>query len=1126
MPNRDHLREHISHPLTREALVKAKQSPDYNYLHISNARLLSSKLQVLPVSFSPGEISAIGLLGKVYLHLLESYQDNYYPRLSEDLDLFLDSQLGSHLYETTIKVILSCFPTPSLYQKSASLSTYSLSVDGTKEKRLALHKSVILILLAEANPAIRKADGLFTTTELRTSSQYQPLLTTLEAFFDTQPESFSTGESLFNMLRSPSRIHPNSIHKQLTYIIQNWESILGEAFLKDLLVSRDRLKEEQINHWFGPGTPENPLGFELDSSQANPDIVQFSKDLFWMPRVILIAKNAFVWMDQLSIKYQRSISNLDQIPDQELEQLSAWGITSLWLIGIWQRSQASQTIKQLCGNMDAVPSAYSLFDYTIADAVGGESAFENLSARAQTFNIRLAADMVPNHMGITSNWIFEHPDRFISLSQIPFPSYSFNSPDLSNDSRVSIYLEEHYIDKSDASVVFKRVDNSTGEVRFIYHGNDGTAMPWNDTAQLDFLQETVRESVIQTILHVARKFPIIRFDAAMTLAKKHYQRLWFPQPGTGGDIPTRSDFGLSESQFNELMPFEFWREVVDRVAAEAPNTLLLAEAFWMMEGYFVRTLGMHRVYNSAFMHMLRDEDNNKYRDLIKQTLSFDPEILKRYVNFMSNPDEETAIAQFGSDDKYFGICIMMATLPGLPMFGHGQIEGYSEKYGMEYQRAHYDEQPNKSLIDRHHREIFPLLHKRYLFAEVANFVFYDFITDSGSINENVFAYSNRSNDETALILYQNKWGTAQGSIKRSAEINGGSIDLLSGLGLNNPDSSFVIFRESISNLEFIHSKKELQDSGLNLNLCGYQYKVFLDIREVPDPEGYYSRLNIKLSGSGVPDIQEKLTEFKLSPILEPLDNLFYCAFQEFISPYLSSTSMLRKLEFTNQSDVEIAFSQCLIAFTDALLDVFPTFPGIPNERVNLIPSKLSAIHRFLDIYPLTEPYYNNLVVTLLLWGLLSEIGGKIPDNITRKLIFLLSTMPFTSQMLSNLDEDLIISSTDLLLHPLILINELNLDSNDLSQFWFSNELIQSYLDVHEFEDNIWFNKEAFEFLVGISLGLLYLNSQIKSKEHKISGFDRSLSGLHQEILDALKESEYQVNIYLSVISKESTPLSE
>jgi len=32
-----------------------------------------------------------------------------------------------------------------------------------------------------------------------------------------------------------------------------------------------------------------------------------------------------------------------------------------------------------------------------------------------------------------------------------------------------------------------------------------------------------------------------------------------------------------------------------------------------MEGYFVRTLGMHRVYNSAFMNMLRDEENANYR---------------------------------------------------------------------------------------------------------------------------------------------------------------------------------------------------------------------------------------------------------------------------------------------------------------------------------------------------------------------------------------------------------------------------------------------------------------------------------------------------------------------------------
>ncbi len=234
--------------------------------------------------------------------------------------------------------------------------------------------------------------------------------------------------------------------------------------------------------------------------------------------------------------------------------------------------------------------------------LGGDEAYQRLRERAWQRGIRLASDMVPNHMGIDSDWVLQHPDWFLSLPYSPFPSYSFNGKDLSPDEHVGIYIEDHYYDRTDAAVVFKRVDRWSGDTRYIFHGNDGTSMPWNDTAQLNYLREDVREAVIQTILHVARKFPIIRFDAAMTLAKKHYQRLWFPSPGTGGAIPSRSDHSMTKAQFDEVFPVEFWREVVERVASEVPDTLLLAEAFWLMEGYFVRTLGMHRVYNSAFMN--------------------------------------------------------------------------------------------------------------------------------------------------------------------------------------------------------------------------------------------------------------------------------------------------------------------------------------------------------------------------------------------------------------------------------------------------------------------------------------------------------------------------------------------
>jgi len=91
------------------------------------------------------------------------------------------------------------------------------------------------------------------------------------------------------------------------------------------------------------------------------------------------------------------------------------GFTGIWLIGVWERSAASQRIKQMCGNPEAVPSAYSLHDYIIADDLGGEEAFLDLKDRATQRGIRLASDMVPNHVGIYSRWVIEHPDWFVTI---------------------------------------------------------------------------------------------------------------------------------------------------------------------------------------------------------------------------------------------------------------------------------------------------------------------------------------------------------------------------------------------------------------------------------------------------------------------------------------------------------------------------------------------------------------------------------------------------------------------------------------------------------------------------------------------------------------------------------------
>jgi glycosidase len=816
-----------------------------------------------------GDMNAMGLIDEILHYVAGLYAAQANPRSGAKALRFAQRTLGAAAVDAALLGYVREFPPPGVNADAGWLA----GKEGGTPRREVVLQEILLLSLANTNPAFGPFSEMFDQAPLEASTPLADLQASLAEFFRGQPVFGPDGQDLVEMLGSPARAAPLSLAGQLEYIRTHWGDLLGDLLLR-LLTGIDLIREEEKLR-FGTFTPGPPEVYEYVSQAA--EIEAFSSDTEWMPRVVMLAKNALVWMDQLSREYGREIRRLDQVPDAELDRLAAAGITALWLIGVWERSDASREIKRRMGNPDAEASAYSLYDYVIAGELGGPGSLDELRGRAARRGLRLASDMVPNHTGVDSRWMAEHPERFLAWPHPwpPFPAYTFNGPNISTTPGLSVQLEDHYWNRSDAAVVFKRVNTGSGDTRLIYHGNDGTHMPWNDTAQLDFLKGETREAVIQTILHVARQFPIIRFDAAMTLAKKHFQRLWYPEPGSGGDIPSRAGNGLSRREFDRAMPVEFWREVVDRVAREAPGTLLLAEAFWMLEGFFVRTLGMHRVYNSAFMNMLKTEDNAGYRQTIRNTLEFDPEVLKRFVNFMSNPDEQTALEQFGDGDKYFGVCVLMATLPGLPLFAHGQLEGYKEKYGMEFRRAYWDESVNTGLLARHQREVFPLLRKRYLFSGVEAFLLYDFYAPDGRVNEDVFAYSNRSGGERGLVLYNNRYAEARGWARVSAAYavrtpGGRTLTqkcLGEGLGLPDDPAAWVIFREHLSGMQFIRNCREVWEKGIYAELGAYRCQVFVDFSVAYDDAGRrWSSLAGELDGRGVPSIDAVLRERELRPL--------------------------------------------------------------------------------------------------------------------------------------------------------------------------------------------------------------------------------------------------------------------
>lgn len=814
-----------------------------------------------------GQLYAFGLIDEIMHYVVSVYRRDVDADALTGCDARIAGTLGETATTQLYARFVEEFPPTAVYRGELSSEDYLAGTSSGRGHREIALEELMLLALTNENPAAVELSELFDDSTLRQTSEYA--LPTIDEHFAQLPPFGPEKWTLLEMLRAPMRASPYSLAGQLRFMREHWGILIGK-FLDRLLLSSDLLAEEETPRFAGPG-PSRVMSFESLSEDAE----RFSEDRDWMPNVVLIAKSVYVWLWQLSERYGRPIRRLDEIPDAELDRFAAYGFNALWLIGLWERSPASREIKRISGNPEALASAYAIDDYVIASELGGEEAFGQLRERAARRGLRMAGDMVPNHMGLDSRWVMEHPHWFVQLDHPPFPSYSFNGADLAPGRRAVVQIEDGYWSRSDAAVVFRWIDRGSGETRYIYHGNDGTSMPWNDTAQLNFMLAEVREAVIQTILHVARKFPVIRFDAAMILTKQHYSRLWFPPPGHGGAIPSRAGRGFTAAEFNAAFPVEFWREVVDRIAQEAPDTLLLAEAFWLLEGYFVRTLGMHRVYNSAFMNMLKDEENEKYRSVIKNVLAFNPRILERFVNFMNNPDEEPAAEQFGSGDKYFGVAMMLSTLPGLPMFGHGQLEGLHEKYGMEYSRAYWDETTDDALVARHEREIVPLLKKRYLFSGVEFFTLYDVWRDGG-VEENIFAYSNRAGGERALVVYNNRYQTSSGWVRWSVPIATsveGSVEqrsLVDALGLSNAPQTWFRIYEYRSGLTFLRSSHELAERGFFVSLAGYQYQIYTGFGELRDTDGRYARLAARLQGAGVQDFDAELRWLELEPLAEAL----------------------------------------------------------------------------------------------------------------------------------------------------------------------------------------------------------------------------------------------------------------
>ena len=365
----------------------------------------------------------------------------------------------------------------------------------------------------------------------------------------------------------------------------------------------------------------------------------------WPNFPVLYEINTWVWLAELSRQAGEKIT-LANVPDDELDRLASYGFDGVWLMGVWQRSPDGRQValehsglqgeyrKALpdFARQDVVGSPYSVFDYEVDAALGGNEGLRAFRQRLQERGILLMLDFVPNHLAIDHRWRAEHPERLLQGSSESLIRQPAN--------------------------FFETTEN--GVWRVFAHGRDPSFSGWTDTVQIDYRRPDTRRAMADILLDIAARCDGVRCDMAMLVAQDTFLQTW-----GGAFDPPRA---------------EFWPAAITDLRARHPGFITLAEVYWDLE-WEMQQQGFDYAYDKRLYDRLEEGDALQVRWHLTADVSYQQHLAR----FIENHDERRAAEAFGVERSKASAVIAL-TLPGLRLLHEGQLQGWTVKLPVQLGR--------------------------------------------------------------------------------------------------------------------------------------------------------------------------------------------------------------------------------------------------------------------------------------------------------------------------------------------------------------------------------------------------------------------------------------------------------
>lgn len=488
------------------------------------------------------------------------------------------------------------------------------------------------------------------------------------------------------------------------------------------------------------------------------------------PHPHLYEINTWEWLEELSAKFGRQIS-LANTPASEWDEIAALGFDFVWLMGVWQHSAVSRRhfqadaasfpaydralpgwkLSQITG------SPYSVRQYEPDPRIGAWNDLDRAREELRSRSIGLILDFVPNHTAPDHPWVSAHPEYYLRGSQQDFrkdPS--------------AFYLAD------------SRTAQNT-EPNILAHGRDPYFPPWRDVLQLNYFEPAARAALIDELQEIARHCDGVRCDMAMLVLNDIFARTWSPL--LAGLTPPAG---------------EFWTEAITALPREF---LWLAEVYWNCEAR-VQELGFHFTYDKGLYDSLRTGNIADIRARLAAPLSAQSYCAR----FLENHDEERAAAVFG-DSKLEFISTLIATLPGMRFYHHGQLDG--RKIHLPIPLAFAAPEPVNAPARRLYERLLKLSNEPVF--HTGEWKLLEVTSAGDSTSQNLVAYQWRSRDALKLIVANLVGSVSQARVHPS---NGFSSAL------------HYRFFDQLHDVAYDRAGAEISTSGLYIRLDPFRAHIF------------------------------------------------------------------------------------------------------------------------------------------------------------------------------------------------------------------------------------------------------------------------------------------------------------